>query len=252
MEKYNRGFVLSGGGARGFAHLGILQYLKEKGIYPDIISGVSAGAIVGAFIASGKEPFETLEILAKGGFLKYTKIHLPVDGLLKLDGLKELFIKEIEQQNIEELKIPLIVGATNLNLGKVDFFDQGPIHEIVLASSSIPVLFSPVNYNGFQYVDGGVLNNLPVEPLLGKCYKIITQNINPINETGKIKNLIQVATRTFHLGVHARIDFAKKNSDLYIEPKELDKFDLLKANKADKVFEVGYKFAEAIDLKDFI
>ncbi|NQU84501.1 MAG: patatin-like phospholipase family protein, partial [Mariniphaga sp.] len=248
MKKYKLGFVLSGGGARGFAHLGILQYLAENNIKPHIISAVSAGAIVGVFIASGKTPLETHEILTRHGFLKYTKIHLPIDGLLHLDGLKEIFRKEIKQQNIEELELPFYVAATNLNTGKTDYFNQGPIHEIIMASSSIPVLFSPVTYNNCQYVDGGVLNNLPVEPLLGKCEKIVTQNINPVNETGKLKNLVQVAARSFHIGVHARIEIAKKHSDLYIEPKELDKYDILKAKLADKVFEIGYKFAQTLDL----
>ena len=70
--KYQTGFVLSGGGARGFAHLGILNALFEKGIKPDVISGVSAGAIVGAFISSGKTPHETHQILKKGNFFRYT------------------------------------------------------------------------------------------------------------------------------------------------------------------------------------
>ena len=248
MNKYKTGFVLSGGGARGFAHLGILQFLAENGIHPDIISAVSAGAIVGAFIASGKTPFETHKILTGFGFLKYTKIQLPIDGLLRLDGLKEILRKEINVKNIEDLRIPFIVGATNLNKGIVDYFNKGPIDTIVLASSSIPVLFSPVEIDGYQYVDGGVLNNLPVETLQGKCEKIVTQNINPVNESGKLKNLIHVATRTFHIGVHSRVEMAKRISDLYIEPKALDKYDLLKSSQADAIFEVGYKYAKSLDL----
>jgi len=250
MKKYKIGFVLSGGGARGFAHLGILQYLSEKGIRPDIISGVSAGAIAGVFIASGKSPLETHEILSQGGFLKYTKIQLPTNGLLRLDGLKEIFKKNIGPKNIEDLDMPFYAAAANLNTGRAEYFDKGPIHEIVLASSSIPILFAPVEINGFQYVDGGVLNNLPVEPLLGRCEKIITQNITPVNETGKLKNLVQIATRTFHIGVHSRIEIAKKHSDLFIEPKELDQYDLLKASQADEVFEIGYNYAKKTDLSE--
>lgn len=248
MKKYKTGVVLSGGGARGFAHLGILQCLKENGINPDIISGVSAGAIAGVFIASGKSPIETHEILSKGGFLKFTKIQLPTNGLLRLDGLKELLQKEIPWQNIEDLELPLYVGTSNLTTGRMEYFDSGPIHQIILASSSIPVLFSPVEMNGCQYVDGGVLNNLPIEPLLGKCEKIITINIHPVNETGKLKNLTQVAMRTFHLGVNKQIETVKKQSDLYIEPKELYKYDLLKSSKADEVFEIGYNHAKSLNL----
>jgi NTE family protein len=248
MEKQTLGFVLSGGAARGFAHLGILQSLAERGIHPDIISGVSAGAIVGAFIASGRSPLEIFEIIHRSGFLKYTKIQLPTDGLLRLNGLEAILRKEIPVKNIEDLKLPFFVTATNLNTGRVEYFDKGPIHQIVLASSSIPVLFSPVEYNGYQYVDGGLLDNLPVEPIIGKCNKIITQNVNPVNETGHIKSLIQVATRTFDIGVHSRMEFAKRNSDLYIEPGDLDRFELLKASQADDIFKAGYDFTQSLDL----
>ena len=80
-KKYNTGLVLSGGGTRGFAHLGMIAALYEKGIKPDVISGVSAGAIVGAFIAAGKSPEDVLDIFTKGWFFQYTKVHFPVDGL---------------------------------------------------------------------------------------------------------------------------------------------------------------------------
>jgi NTE family protein len=252
MENLKIGFVLSGGGARGFAHLGILQFFAENGIHPDIISGVSAGAIVGVFIASGRSPRETFEILTRGGFLNFTKIQLPRDGLLRLAGLEGILKKEIPEKNIEDLKMPLFVTATNLNSGQTEFFNRGPIDKIVLASSSIPILFSPVEINGCQYVDGGVLNNLPVEPLIGKCDKIITQNINPVNETGKLKNLVQVASRTFHIGVHSHLEAAKKHSDLYIEPGDLDNYDLLKSSQANKIFEAGYNYAKTLDLSVLI
>jgi NTE family protein len=248
MKKYKTGFVLSGGGARGFAHLGMLHYFREQGIYPDIISGVSAGAIAGAFIASGKTPLETHKIVSRRGFLHYTKIQLPIDGFFRLDGLEELLRKEIKQQNIEDLDIPLVIGATNLNTGKMEYFTKGSLYKTVLASSSIPVLFPPVTINDAQYIDGGVLDNLPLQPIQGKCKFIITQNINPVNETGKLKNLIQIATRSFYIQVHARIDYAKKHSHLYIEPTKLDRFDVLKASQADEIFEIGYTFAKTLDL----
>ncbi len=245
---HQTGFVLSGGGARGFAHLGILHYMNEQGITPDIISGVSAGAIAGVFIAAGIAPLEAHKILSKGGFLKYTKMQLPTTGLLRLDGLKELLAKEIPYKNLEELPVPFYAATTNLTKGRVEHFDKGPIEKVVMASSSIPVLFSPIEINTCQYVDGGVLNNLPLEPLEGKCKQVITINIHPVNETGKLKNLTQVAMRTFHLGVNRQVEEIKKKSTLYIEPKELYKYDLLKAGKADEIFELGYNYAKSIDM----
>ena len=154
-KKYKTGLVLSGGGTRGFAHLGLIAALYKIGIQPDVISGASAGAIVGAFIAAGKKPEDILEIFKKGWFFQYTHIQLPVDGLLKLDGLKEIIEKEIEVKNIEDLKLPLHICVSNLNEGRAEYKNKGPLGTTVLASSSIPVLFSPVKLGAFQYVDGG-------------------------------------------------------------------------------------------------
>src|SRR5665811_384027 len=179
-KKYKTGLVLSGGGTRGFAHLGVIAALVEKGIKPDIISGTSAGAITGAFIAAGKTPEEILKIFKKGSFFKYTKLHIPTDGLLKLDGLKEVIQKEIASKNIEDLKVPFFVAVSNLNKGIVEYKNKGLLGETVLASSSIPILFSPVILNGDSYVDGGLMDNIPISPIKTKCEQIIVSNIRPI------------------------------------------------------------------------
>jgi NTE family protein len=245
--QYNFGFVLSGGGARGFAHLGILDALSEKGITPDIISGVSAGAIVGAFISSGKTPHETHQILKKGNLFRYTAITLPVNGLLKLDGLHKLIEKEIPYENIEDLPVPMFVGVSNITDGMVEYLNKGPLSRLVLASASIPVLFSPVEINGKFYSDGGLLENIPVEPLVGKCKKIIVSNISPLQKPYEVKNLIQMVTRTFHLSIHSRIKEAKNHADLYIEPDELTHFDLLSVSQSDEAYEIGYRVVAQMD-----
>jgi hypothetical protein len=103
---YLIGFVLRGGGARGFAHLGIIQALAEMDIHPDIISGVSAGAIVGAFLASGRSTTETHQIIKSGNLFKYTHIQIPKTGILRMDGLQKTIEREIPYKNIEDLPIP--------------------------------------------------------------------------------------------------------------------------------------------------
>lgn len=245
-KEYNTGLVLSGGGTRGFAHLGVIAALYEKGIKPDIISGVSAGAIVGAFIAAGKKPREILEIFKKGWFFKYTKLHIPLDGLLKLDGLKEIVQKEISIKNIEDLEIPFFIAVSNLNTGNVEYLNTGNLGETVLASSSIPVLFAPVKINGQFYVDGGVMDNIPIEPIKNSCEKIIVCNISPLNPDPKTKNLIQIATRTFYMNVNANIDYVIKNSSVFIEPEGIAKYDILNRAHANELFELGYQSAKKI------
>ena len=241
MKKFKTGLVLSGGGTRGFAHLGAIKALNEKGIFPDVISGTSAGSIVGVFTASGKTPEEILKIFKKGWFFQYTKLHLPVDGLLKLDGLKEIIQKRISAKNIEDLKIPFFVAVSNLNKGKVEYKNKGPLGEYVLASSSIPILFAPVKINGELYADGGLMDNIPIEPIKHDCEQIIVINISPLNPREKIKNLIQIASRTFYMSVNANVSLINKYATHFIEPDGIDRFDILSRSHAEELFELGYQ-----------
>ncbi|HPJ77778.1 MAG TPA: patatin-like phospholipase family protein [Prolixibacteraceae bacterium] len=240
-KKHSIGLVLSGGGARGFAHLGIAQALWEKGIVPDIISGVSAGAIAGAFLASGQTPRDTFEILKKGGLFKFTKLQIPHNGLMRLDGLLKMIRTKIPFERIEDLPIPFYVGTANLTNGEMEYRHSGPLGKTVLASSSIPVLFSPVELDGCSYADGGLLNNIPVEPLVGKCRKIIVSNISPLQKPVQISSLTQVIMRTFLMSIHARVHTARDHADLYIEPPELTSFEILSVSHADEMYDIGYQ-----------
>lgn len=244
MKKYKTGLVLSGGGTRGFAHLGVIAALFEKGIIPDVISGVSAGAVVGAFIAGGKSPEEILEIFKKGWFFTYTKLHIPIDGLLKLDGLKEVIQNEIPVNNLEDLGIPFFVAISNLNKGTIEYKNSGSLSVNVLASASIPILFSPVTIEGNSYVDGGLMDNIPIAPIKNDCEQIIVSNISPINPRAKMKNLVQVATRTFYMSVNANIKEVSKHAAIFIEPEGIDKFDILSRTHADELYELGYNSAK--------
>jgi NTE family protein len=240
MKKYNTGLVLSGGGTRGFAHLGVIAALFDKGIKPDVISGTSAGAIAGAFIAAGKNPRDILETFKKGSFFTYTKLQIPRDGLMKLDGLKELYHREIPAKNLEDLDIPFFVAISNLNKGTVEYRNTGPLGETVLASSSIPILFAPVLIGDDLYVDGGLMDNIPIEPIKHDCNQIIVSNISPINPMEKIKNLIHIATRTFYMSVNANMKQVRKYATVYIEPEGINNYEILSRTHADELFELGY------------
>lgn len=249
MKKFKTGLVLSGGGTRGFAHLGVIDALLEKGIKPDVISGVSAGSIVGAFIAGGKSPHETMEIFKKGWFFKYTKLQLPVNGLLKLDGLKEIVDREIDFKNLEDSPLPFHIAVANLNQGKVEYKNSGPLGKTVLASSSIPVLFAPVELAGQFYVDGGLMDNIPIEPIKNDCEQIIVVNIAPLNPRDRFKNLIQIASRTFYMSVNANMNLVQKYATVFIEPEGIDKYDILTRTHADEMYELGYNSMKKIELE---
>ena len=254
--KYNIGLVLSGGGARGFAHLGVLQALNDAGIFPDIISGASAGALAGAMYCDGYPPREILKILKTHSRLDYMRPVVPRDGLLQISGIIKILESHLRAKKFEDLKIPLIASATDLNNGKAVYFSKGELLNAIIASSSIPVLFKPVIINGIYYVDGGVLDNMPVKPIKSKCRKIIGSFVNPVGHEDSTTGLIRIAVRSFMLRMSREIDEKAKEFDLLIAPVELKNFGILDPEAAEDLFLLGFKATseklENLDLDSFI
>lgn len=249
VTKYKIGLVLSGGGARGFAHLGVMQALNEAGIYPDVISGTSAGALAGVLYADGHSPNEILMLMNHGSRLDFMRPTLPREGLIQIGGIIKILKKNLHAKSFEELKIPLYVSATDLNNGKVVYFSTGELLDPVIASASIPVLFQPVIIDNICYVDGGVLDNLPVQPIEKKCKLIIGSFVNPVGYIEHISGLISIAERTFMLSMSREIMEKSKKFDLFIAPSELRNFKILDPEKAKELFNVGYKETK-LKLKD--
>lgn len=239
--KYKYGLVLSGGGTRGFAHLGAIKALEENNIKPDIISGVSAGSIVGALYADGRDAEKALKALISKNLLRFLKPMIPVNGLIKMTGFEKTLKKTLSAKKIEELKIPLIIHAVNINTNEYTRFEKGDLVKAIKASSSIPVVFPPVTIDGYQYLDGGIINNFPVEALLGKCEKIIGINVNPVGQEDNIKGLKKIAIRSFHLSMRNHAEQRKDKCDIYIEPGDIENFGILDLSNAEKIFEIGYK-----------
>ena len=238
-KKYDLGIALGGGGARGFAHLGVLQALYEKGIFPDVISGVSAGAIAGVFIAAGHSPEDAFHIIKKYKFSAISELNIPKTGLLSSSKMKSSLLKKIQVERLEDLDTPMIVCVSNMLDGKAEYLSEGPIADIVQASASIPILFSPVKMNGKLYSDGGIFDNVPIKPLKKYCSKVIGVSISPIQKIEKLKNLVEVSTRMFQLVVNTRD--RRKKCDLYIEPKELSNYEIMDTKHAQEIYDIGYK-----------
>jgi NTE family protein len=238
--KYKTGLVLSGGGARGFAHLGVIQALNEAGIFPDVISGTSAGAIAGVLYADGYSPKEILKITNSNSRLHYIRPTVPKVGLLQISGVVRILRDNLRAKTFEELKIPLFVTATDLNNGRVDYFSSGALLNAIIASASIPVLFKPVVIDNKHYVDGGVLDNLPIKPIENKCSFIIGSFVNPTGYEENMTNLIYIAERTFLLSMSKEVTEKSKKFNLFIAPLELRNYKILDPEKAEELFLVGY------------
>ena len=240
MEKHKTGIVLSGGGARGFAHIGVLKALNENGIFPEIISAVSAGSIVGSLYADGNSPDKIFDMMGELDIYKFLRFYRPKLGMLKAEGLRKKLAENLKVSNIEELKIPLIISATNFTKAQTEYFNNGSIIDAVMASSAIPILLKPFMMNGQMYVDGGLMNNLPVEPLRENCEFIIGVNVNPVHEISRVRSFRNFADRVLHLAIRANVNNNIPKCDMYIEPEGLMNFNLLKVSSSKQIFEQGY------------
>jgi len=240
-DKPKVGVVLSGGAARGFAHVGVLEALNEHGIYPDYISGVSAGAIAGVLYCDGYQTNEMLEIIKDRSLFKYVSISLPRNGLLSMNNMQRVLDDALKAKRFEDLKTPFYCNATNLNKGTAEYFHEGELLQRIMASASIPMLFKPVIMDDTTYVDGGVVDNFPVKPLQDKVDKIIGVHVNPTGEEKEIKGLIKIAERSFHISVNSHIDLMAESCDLFIQPEKLKQFGLLSVSDGKKIYEVGYE-----------
>ncbi len=244
---FRLGLALGGGGAKGFAHLGVIKALEERGIKPNIIAGTSAGAIAGAMVASGIPPEKALRILQKKDITQYSKLEWPKDGLFTLRGLRKTLIDELPSTRFEDLHTPLIVTASNLSTGQVKYFDSGDLVEPVIASSSIPILFRPVKIENAKYADGGILCNLPIHPLLKLCEQIIAVDIAPVKQSREVDNMAKVAVRTFQMSISAQMQDISKKPVILIQPKEVANFTFFDFKKSNELFSLGYKYVNQFE-----
>ena len=167
------GLSLSGGGAKGVAHLGVIQAMEELGIKPEIIAGVSAGAIMAALYADGKTPREILQFFKESRFFKFVNVTVPKKGLMSSDRFQRMLEGELKAKTFEELNMPIIVNATELLEGKCEYFFSGSLVEPLVASASVPIFITPKEMNGKYYVDGGIFNNMPAKVIRKHCETLI-------------------------------------------------------------------------------
>lgn len=238
------GIALSGGGSRGFAHLGVLKALEERGIMIDVISGTSAGSIVGALLASGMTVDDIYVLMKTKKFTDYAKIAIFKDGFMSLESLKKNLIHVLNETTFDQLSKSLYIAVSNINSGEVEYLHEGSVVDAVIASSSIPILFEPFPMNHQTYVDGGLLDNLPIVPLLNTCDLIVAVNVMPVKKLETVDGIRDVALRIFEVGIGHVHPELKARCDLYVEPKGIEKFHILDPQSAEQLFELGYQMTK--------
>lgn len=239
------GLVLSGGGVRGVAHLGVLKMLREAGVDPIVISGTSAGALVGAFIAAGHAIEVVFEFFKTTAIFKIANFSPRKPGFIDSDKFLPILQEYFPTDDFSALHKKLYVTATDLVQGRQRTFAHGELLRPVLASAAFPVVFTPVEIGGTLYTDGGALNNFPVEPLTGECEFIIGSNVHPFKDLRpeQIKNTLAVMERLFHMSIHHHSVQKYHLCDLVIAPRALDKFGTFDRGSFDEMFEIGYTAA---------
>jgi len=231
MKKQTIGLVLGGGGARGLAHIGVLRALLEAGYQIDVITGTSMGALVGAvyaqypnveyvekkfrdFLDNPKfKPLKDLRFRQKKSYdpddllsqlsheiKRRVVINLAAGkkGLLKSQRLYDAIVDLVEDDLIENTKVPFACAAVDLITGHEIIFTSGPIRKAILASAAIPGILPPVEVDGYQLVDGSVGSNFPIQAARQKgCDFVVTSNVSSgITEQTSFNNVIDIIMRT--------------------------------------------------------
>lgn len=242
-HKYNIGIALSGGGAKGFAHLGILQALNDNGIHPEVISGTSAGAFAGVLYADGHKPKDIISFFKERKFQEFAEFGIPQAGLFKSTRFHSFLKVHLKARNFDDLNTPLRVVATDIAEGQYKVFSQGDVVSAVVASCSVPIIFSPVEIAGHHYVDGGLLKNFPVSPIREDCKVVFGVNVSPIRRLNYRNSMKYVAERSFHYMSSSNTFQDRKLCDFLIESPNFSEYSMFDLEHVDEIYTAGYNLA---------
>jgi NTE family protein len=249
------GLVLSGGGVRGVSHVGVIKALEEHNIIPTHITGSSAGAIVGALYAYGYNYKEILRFFETIQIFDIKKYALGKPGFIDAEKFYPEFKSYLKEDSFNALHKLLTITATDILNGNLKTFSSGELIKPILASAAIPGVFAPVKIKNSYYVDGGTLNNFPIESLKSSCNIIIGSYANWVDAITikELKHSHHVVERALKLRA-LKDDYSKfKGCDLMILPKALSKFGTFDKKYLNTIFNIGYNATkEALSKSDLI
>jgi len=244
------GIALSGGGHKGIAHAGVLQFLEEQDIRPEIISGTSAGSIVGSLYAFGKKPMEILDFFKSVSLFNWSHLSFTKAGFLDANKFERYLKNVFDDKILMDLEKELYISATEIKRGKLKIFHKKTrIVDAVLASSAFPGVFSPVLINDKAYSDGGILNNYPVNTIQGRCDFLIGSNVNPVltyKDNSRFQSIKSVALRAFEIMMMQNAAPQNELCDWHIQPEKLAEYSTFETSKKrmEEIFIIGYEEAK--------
>ena len=271
------GLVLSGGGAKGLAHIGALKVIEDSGVQIDYISGTSMGAIVGALYASGYSSDELLVLFKQANFEKLIRddfqrknksfferkdtdkhaITLPFNNfklkipsaISKGQNVYNFYAKLLdhvkEVNDFSKLPIPFLCIATDAETGKQVVFNEGYLPDVITASGAIPTLFEPVNLNGKLLVDGGVSNNYPIDELLAKNVDIIigVDVQDNLRKKEKLNSASDIMFQLSNFGTQSQMDEKIDKTTVYIKPN-ITNYSIVSFDQGEEIYDAGYEAAK--------
>jgi NTE family protein len=214
------GLALGGGAARGFAHIGVIQVLEEHGIKPDFVVGTSAGSLVAALYAAGKNGSELGTLADAMDESTLTDWSYPGRGLIRGAALAKFVRDNIGSRTIEQMRIPLGIVATDLDSGQAILFEVGDAGTAVRASSAVPAVFQPVNIGGREYVDGGLVAPVPVRFARQMGAEIvIAVDISVAPEGNATGDAVRMLLQTFAIMGRSINNFELRDADIVVRPR---------------------------------
>ncbi|MBK9155480.1 MAG: patatin-like phospholipase family protein [Chloracidobacterium sp.] len=248
MGRKKLGIALSGGGARGFAHVGVLRTLAANGIEPDLIAGVSAGSFVGGAIASGLSVDELVEIGKTVSWLRIAGFSYSPRGLLSSSAMETFIEKHFPVTRFEELKIPFAAVACDLATGEeIVFRDKGDLSFAIRASCAIPGVFVPmIDAEGRSLIDGGAATPMPTKAVRKMGADIVVA-VDVLSCGGSSRTVPTTLVGTLFQSAMLMIARASKNqhyrADIVIEPQVV-RIRPDEIARRDELIELGEKAAE--------
>ena len=245
MSQKRVGLALSGGAARGLAHVGVLQVLESEGVPIDCIAGTSAGSIAGAVYAAGLRGERLLEAALSVRWRDFGRPVWPRCGLVSFARLESFFIRTIGDLTFDDLRIPYAAVTADLETCELAVLREGRVAPAVRASCSVPGIVTPVELEGRMLTDGGIVNNLPISVVrdMGADVVIAVNLVTPLGRCPQgLAEITAVALET----LIARASDDPATADVYIPVPLHGLRSLLRFSGGERVIEVGRQAAERI------